>query len=182
MNTSYAYLFLFTLFINTSCGQEVESDADDPFNLSEINKYIEEIGVPSLQYVSELDSVSLNLFQSGNCEEALPALEAYAKNANWLANIVSSGLEPYYGASYDSRKDYPYSALRPLIPYESIANGLKRKRNHSFVMQAECHEILGNRNQAVALYIKALKLISLDDKEWWDRSRVGLYDIVGVSQ
>jgi len=175
-------LTFFSLFLvaQISFAQEKETKAEDPFDLTEINKKIEEIGVPTVQSVSKLESKSLDLFQAGNWEEALPVLESYAKNANWLSNILAAGLEPYYGASYDTRKDYPYRKLKPLIPLEERANKLRRKRNEAFVMQAECHDELGNKEQAVALYIKALNLISLDNKEWWDRARTGLYDIIGA--
>jgi len=178
---SFTFL-IFGLVTTSLTAQNNQESSSDPFDLTEINSRIDELGVPTVNSVNELEVNSERLFDEGNCEEALPVLESFAKNANWLSNIIATGIEPYYGASYDSRDNFPYRKLKPLIPLEEQANLLRSKRNHSFVMQAECHEKLGNKEQAVALYIKALNLISLDDGEWWDRARAGLYTIVGVQE
>jgi len=119
---------------NYALAQDQETESEDPFDLTEINDKIEELGVPTVESVSQLETSAVELFEANNCEEALPALEAFSKNANWLSNIISSGLEPYYGASYDTRQDFPYRNLRPLIPIEERANELRQKRNESFVM------------------------------------------------
>lgn len=171
--------FIALLCSNIVLAQDQQTASEDPFDLTEINDKIEELGIPTNESVSQLEKSALEFFESNNCEEALPALESFSKNANWLSNIISSGLEPYYGASYDSREDFPYRKLRPLIPIEERANELRQKRNESFVMQAECHATIGNEKEAVAIYIKALDLISLENEEWWERARTGLFEIVG---
>ena len=66
-----------------------------------------ELGLPTIDLVTYLKNQAIETFESGNYEEALPLLEEWAKQANWLANLISGGLEPYYSASYDNRKNIP---------------------------------------------------------------------------
>lgn len=166
------------LLIYTSTN--AQDTSSDPFDLSNINSQIEEIGLPTYPSVRELYVTAQQLYDLENCTEAIPAFESLAKNANWLANMITSGLEPYYDASYDDRKAYPYSKAQKLIPIESKANNLKEIRNIAFVRQANCHTKLANNNKAVALYIKALELIDIDNEELWNEARTGLYNIIEV--
>ena len=152
---------------------------EDPFDISGILEQIEEYGVPTCSSVAELEAKAMNLFTQGNYVAAMEALEAFAKHANWLANIIVAGLEPFYGASYDDRKSFPYySRGDALIEFERRANEYKTKRNHAMVMQAECAVQLGVTTQAVAMFMKALDLIDIEDYEWWDRARDGLYALI----
>ena len=69
------------------------------------------------------------LFNADDCQAAIPVLADYSQKSNWLANMIAASLDPYYGASYDERKDYPYSKLSALVPLETMANEYKTKRN-----------------------------------------------------
>lgn len=154
---------------------------EDSLDLSEYQNKLSELGLPTLDSVNELKNNAIQTFESGNYEEALPLLEEWAKQANWLANLISGGLEPYYSASYDDRKAFSYTKqIKLLVKYENTANDLKTQRNHSLVMQAECLYHLGNKNEAAARYMKALDLIEIDDWKWWVRAANGLYEIIGV--
>jgi|AntAceMinimDraft_16_1070373.scaffolds.fasta_scaffold51747_3 tetratricopeptide (TPR) repeat protein len=153
---------------------------EDPFDISATLEQIAEYGVPTVSSVATLEDKALGLFNEGKYRPAMEALEAFSKHANWLSNLISSGLDPFYGASYDDRKGFSYAKLQPLIQYESMGNEYKTKRNHAMVMQAECAVILGDKTKAVALFIKALDLIDIEDWTWWERTRKGLYALIGV--
>lgn len=153
---------------------------ENPFDTSVYQKEISDLGVPTTKDVEDAATKAQQLFESGNYEEALPALEEWARKANWLANIISGALEPFYSASYDARKSFPWSRLNLLTSYERTANRLKSDRNHAMVMQAECLVKLGRTTQAVGIYLKALDLIDIGDWDWWVRALNGLYSIIGV--
>ena len=90
---------------------------------------------------------------------------------------MSSGLQPFYGASFDDRKGFNTSSL---AVFEERANGYKEKRNRAIVMQAECLVKLDQKEEAAAMFSSALGLITIDDREWWTRARLGLYTLIDV--
>lgn len=155
-------------------------ETEDSLDLSQYQSKISELGLPTFDSVSELKNKAIQTFESGNYKEALPLLEEWAGQANWLANLITGGLKPFYSASYDDRKKFPSSNLAKLFVYETLANVLKTDRNHSLIMQAECLYYLGNKSDAVARYLKALELTHTNDWEWWVRAINGLYKIIGV--
>ncbi|HLW06014.1 MAG TPA: hypothetical protein VKY45_00505 [Marinilabiliaceae bacterium] len=171
-------LFIGVLLLCTNT--YVLGEVEDSLDLSQYQDKVSELGVPTLDSVTGLKNQAIQTFESGDYEQALPLLEDWAKQANWLANLISGGLEPFYSASYDDRKEFPYSKISILVSYESTANDLKTQRDHSLVMQAECLSHLGNKKDAVARYMKALDLIGIDDWEWWVRATNGLYEIIGI--
>lgn len=157
---------------------EAQKPNDNPFDTSVYQKEISDLGVPTTKDVEDAATRAQQLYESGNYEEASPALQEWARKANWLANIISGALEPFYSASYDARKQFPYYKLKNLTPYESAANQLKTDRNHAMVMQAECLVRLGRTTEAVGIYLKALDLIDIEDWTWWVRALNGLYSII----
>lgn len=94
--------------------------------------------------------------------------------------MISANLDPYYGASYDDRKDYPYAKIKPLIPLETMANEYKKKRNIAFAMHGECLLKTGDKKAAIPLLLKALDLIDIDNEIWWERTRKNLLWIIEV--
>lgn len=155
-------------------------EEDDPFDVRSTTRKIEEFGIPTPAVVAELESHARELVEAGFCEDAIQALDDYAKQANWLSNVIAAGLEPYYDASYDDRKEIGFSKVRPLIKYEEMTNDYRTKRNRAMVMKAECLAATGRREQAVAEFIAALRLIEVDDHEWWRRARHGLYELIDL--
>lgn len=155
------------------------SDAD-PFDLSPSTAKVDELGVVTQTEVDGLEQRSKELFNAGNCKAAIPVLEEYAKKANWLANMVSATLDPYYGASRRDREDFSYTKLQKLIPLETLANNYKGKRNIAFAMQGECLMEMGENERAIPMLLKALDLIALEDTAWWDRTRENLLTILDV--
>ena len=163
----------------SAIAQDKLSDSD-PFDISSTAEQAEELGIPTISEVNALEDTARQLFNSKNCVEAVSILKEYARKANWLANLISSGLDPYYGASYDERKDYPHHALQRLVPYEKLSNKYKRKRNIAIAMQGECLAKLGDKEEAVSYLVKALDLLDIDDGTWWKRTRDNLYEIIGL--
>lgn len=152
----------------------------DPFDLSASTKNVKEFGVITKSQVDKLEVRAQELFKANDCSEAVKVLDEYSKKANWLANMISSNLDPYYSASYDDRKSYDFEKLKPLIPLETMSNNYKTKRNRAFAMQGECYIKLGNKEAALPLLLKALDLLDIDDTEWWTRTRNNLLSIIEV--
>ena len=156
-------------------GQEQE----DPFDLGKTEDQVEELGLPTVSKVDALEAKAASLFSAGNCEEAISALREYARQANSIANFISRGLEPYYDASRDEKKEFGLK-VRPLIPFEKRANGYREKRNRAMVMEAECQAKVGNPKEAAVLFYKALDLIDIENEDWWNRARTQLYSLIGL--
>jgi len=161
------------LLVNNVQAKEIK----DPFDTSATDKKIKELGVPTISSVDAMEKKAKDLFLSGNCKSAVTALDKYAKTANHLANIISAGLDPYYGADYDDRKYF--SGVKQLAVFEQKSNDYKAKRNRARVMQGECLAKLGKKNESVSVLIGALDLIDIDDREWWERARKALYEQIG---
>lgn len=153
----------------------------DPFDLSESASKVEELGLITKPEVDALEDRAKELFNAENCKSAIPVLIEYSKKSNWLANMIAATLDPYYGASYDDRKEYPYDKLKPLIPLESLANDYKKKRNIAFAMQGECLVKTGDSKGAIPVLLKALDLIDIDNDVWWARTRNNLLQVIEVS-
>lgn len=152
--------------------------ADDPFDLSGVAEAIGEGSTPTVESVDRLQARAMGLYSDSCAPGAIDALDEYGRMANALANIIGIGLEPFYDASLDERRDF--NRTRELVPFENLANGYRRQRNEAMVMRAECLAQEGAVAEAVALYFRALQLIDIDNQELWDRARGGLYEIVGV--
>lgn len=153
----------------------------DPFDLSASASKVEELGVITKPDVDALEEKAKEIFNSGNCDAAIPVLIEFSKKSNWLANMIAASLDPYYSASYDDKKGYPYDKLKPLIPLESLANEYKKKRNIAFAMQGECLVKTGDKKDAIPVLLKALDLIDIDNDVWWERTRNNLLQVIEVS-
>ncbi|MDQ8205831.1 hypothetical protein [Pelagicoccus sp. SDUM812003] len=172
-------LLTFLASIGTLCFSQ-DKEAKDPFDLSASSSKIEELGVITKAAVDELEIRARSLFNEEKYEDAIPVLEEYSKKANWLANMLAATLDPYYGASYDDRKDYPYKKIQPLIPLETMANEYKSKRNIAIAMRGECLLKIGNKKEAIPVLLNALDLIDIDNETWWQRTRNNLLSIIEV--
>lgn len=157
-----------------------EASIVDPFDLTSSSTNVEELGIVTKPEVDALESQVKELYNAENCEAAIPLLIEYSRKANWLANMIAANLDPYYGASYDDRKEYPYSKLQPLVPLETLSNEYKEKRNIAIAMQGDCMLSLGDTEGAIPVLLKALDLISLDDEVWWEKTRINLLNIIEV--
>jgi len=141
---------------------------------------VKRLGVPFPNEVDSLRERAYGLYKADSCSTAVPALQTHAEKANWLANVISQGLEPYYNASYDEQESMSVGRMTELAEFETSSNELKQQRNRSYVLVAECEREMGNPNLAMVYYMSALDLISIDNEDLWDRAKSGLYETVGV--
>lgn len=182
MKKRFALLCLSALLIFSAnvSGKEKFNDLDTV----EIEKRLKELGIPTITSVTDSHKKALSLFDSGNCKAAVPALRSFAREANHLANLLSSEIDPYYGADRDETKyfgilDEDKALAQELKRLESTSNDLKMKRNQAYVMAGECLYKLGKHQESVAILVGALELIEFKDKEWWGRARKALSSQLG---
>ena len=177
-------MFISMLFIalNAFAQTETVTKADDPLDLSSQLEIVEKHGVPTVSMVQEMKEKAEMLYTNQMWEEAAAAYEEFAQKANWLANIISQCVEPYYSASYDDKKNISYTALKDFIPYENKANALKEERNVAYVRIGLCYKNMGNNSQAVIYLHKALELLGMDQRIEWNEAANAMAEIVGFSK
>lgn len=112
----------------TSLVSVVEGTTDE-FDISADTAKVSELGIPTTSPVAELKKKADELWNAGDYQEAAEAYSIYAKNANWLANLIQAGCEPFYDGTKDKRSDF-YSAIKggfytTVSTGESKANGYK---------------------------------------------------------
>jgi hypothetical protein len=182
MKSSISIIFVASLLMS------VNAFAKDKYNdldTTEIEKKLKELGIPTISSVDKSEKNANALFDSGKCESAVPALKKYADEANHLANLLSSQINPYYGADHDEKKyfgilDKEKPLAQELGRLEKTSNEYKMKRNKAYVMMGECLNKLGKHKESVAILVGALELIEFKDKEWWGRARKALSSQLGL--
>lgn len=175
------YIALALMLASLNASSEEKSSVD-PFDLTATKSKVAELGIVTKPEVDALEEQAKSAFNGGDCKAAIPLLIDYSKKANWLANMISASLDPYYGASYDDRKSYSYDKLKPLIPLETLANDYKSKRNIAFAMQGECLVKIGDVKGAIPILLKTLDLMDLEEDAWWARTRTNLLAVIKVKQ
>jgi len=176
---------------STDGQQQTEDEQDEPITAADTllkteqqirstTEQVKRLGVPSPEEVDSLRERAYSLYKADSCSTAVPMLQTHAEKANWLANVISQGLKPYYDASYDEQESMSVGRMTELAEHETLSNELKQQRNRSYVLVAECEGKMGNSNLAMVYYMSALDLISIDNQDLWDRARTGLYETVGV--
>ena len=174
--------------VSVSLAEETDekTTVDTTFDFSEQEAKIKELGVPTVSSVADLKKVADDLWNAKDYIAAADAYATYAKQANWLANLITAGLEPYYGASYDNRKNFSFSGFKKGTNYkhdlaaaERKANSYKTERNRAMLREGLCYYNLGQYEIALPLLIKALDLIDIEDTDNWQIGMNALYDIIG---
>ena len=163
------------------------TNVDTTFDFSEEEARIKELGIPTVASVAELKKAADDLWNAKDYEAAADAYSTYAKQANFLANLISAGLEPFYGASYDDRKNFSFSGFKNGKNYlhdpssaEKKANSYKTERNRAMLREGLCYYNLKQYEVALPLLTKALDLIDINDIEDWQIGMNALYDIIGL--
>lgn len=180
----YAIL-LSMLFVGLTANGQTETAVktnDDPLDLSSQVEKVEKHGVPTVAMVQEMKEKAEMLYTNQMWEDAAVAYEEFAQKANWLANLISQCVEPYYSASYDDRKNISYTLLKEYIPYEKKANELKEQRNVAYVRIGLCYKNMGNNSQAVTYLHKGLDLLAIDQRTEWNEAASALAEIVGFNK
>ena len=175
----YLAMIILVVFLLTTCcalATEVESE----FDISVDTSNVEELGIPTVSIVSKMKSEADNLWKEANYAEAAIAYGDYAKQVNWLANLIASGDEPYYSGDSDERKSFYKSEMYSIAASaEKKANSYKSERNRAMTYEALCYYNLGDYTTAVPLFVKALELIEIEDTTNWKLCTDALYDIIG---
>lgn len=160
---------------------ETAKKDSDPLDLSRELEKISEYGVPTVELVNQMKEKADNLFSSESWADAIVAYEEYAKKANWLANLLSQCVEPYYSASYDDKKNVSYASLKKYIPYETASNNYKKLRNQAYVRIGLCHKNLGHVDKAVAYLYKGLDLVDVKSTTDWALAVDALSELIGYT-
>lgn len=174
----YLLIIMLLTCYSLFAAEEPTKKEGDPFDLTAIQKRVEESGVPTPQIVRQLQEKAAALAHDAKWQEAATAYEAYARASNWLANLIAAGLDPFYHASYDDRKNY--SIKKGEIQLESLCNSYKGKRDEATVSQAECYMRMNDTRKAVPLLVRALEIIDIKDTQLWARTRKDLYSLIQV--
>lgn len=155
---------------------------EDEFDVSADTSKVEELGIPTPSSVNTLRADADNLWRTEDYEKAAPAYALYAKNANWLANLISAGLDPFYDGTKDEKSTLyrdKEAFYKKLVSGEKKSNSYKTERNRAMAYEALCYYKLGDYTTAVPLLTKALDLIEIDQVEYWELCMDALYDIIG---
>ena len=156
--------------------------ADDSLSTTEFTEQITALGIPTVESVKKLEAEASAAYTNKDWQNAAEKFESLAKQANFLANIIAQGLEPYYSADYDDRKAFPSSSIRRIVPDETFANSFKNSRNIAFLRQGICFYNLQKYDEALPLIMKALDFISIEDTTLWNEARLYLYQIIGYKE
>ena len=178
-------IVLSMLFIALAASAQTDTAVkanDDPLDLSSQLEKVEKHGVPTVAMVQEMKEKAEMLYTNQMWEEAAVAYEEFAQKANWLANLISQCVEPYYSASYDDRKNASYTMLKDFIPYQNKANELKKQRHVAYVRIGLCYKNMGNNSQAVTYLHKGLDLLAIDQRTEWNEAAKALAEIVGFTK
>lgn len=127
---------------------------------------VEENGIPTEMIVNEMKTNADALYTDGKYEEAADAYYETAKVANYLANIMSRCIEPYYSARSDS-KSIPEEIRDSLATLEKKSNILKNIRNTCYVYQGLCYSNSGDKELALAVLLNALSIIETSQRDIW---------------
>lgn len=165
----------FKLIAQTSEAQQ--ENAIDPLDVSIQKEQIEKYGVPTLSAVEAMKTKADALYDSKSWEQAASAYKIYAQHVNWLANLLSQCVEPYYSASYNDKKAYSY-AMEPFIPFESKANECKTNRNQAYVKMGLCYKNMGDIKNAVTYLHKSLDLLGVEDIDYWTKAKDAMAEIL----
>jgi tetratricopeptide (TPR) repeat protein len=179
-------LFAFVVALIVTFGAFAQTEADkkdnDPLDITLELKKIDEYGVPTIKIVDEMRTKAETLYSSKSWSEAIVAYDEFAKQANWLANLLSQCVEPYYSASYNDKDKVSFSTLKKYIPYESKSNEYKKLRDQAYVRIGLCYKNLGDVEKAVAYLYKGLDLVNVDSESDWSEAATALSELIGFTQ
>lgn len=193
MKRLISVLLILCVIMSAGCIAFAEDAAEDSDTADEIDSVLDtseeqektaKLGIPTVSSVEELKKAADDLYAAGDYRNAAAAYAVYAEQANWLANIISGGLEPFYGASYDNRKNWSPKVLSysTLTAAERKANEYKGERNRAMLYEGLCYYNLNEYETALPLLLKALDLIEIKDETNWKLGMEALYAIIEYGQ
>lgn len=155
-----------------------ETSSSDILDNSAELKEVEENGIPTEEIVNQLKEQADSLFAEEKYAEAGEVYYETARKANYLANIMSQCIEPYYSSRSDS-KTIPNEIMDDLIIFEDNSNELKGLRDLCYVYQGICCNKAGDSETALAVLYRALDLITDTEEEAWI---LASQEIMGIIQ
>ena|SRR5690625_4652598 len=161
----------------------VAAQKDDPTSIENYRLIDEGEPLPTTESLSEARTLALKAVNADNCEEALPLLQEWARQANILANITRQTVEPFYRASRDDQRSFVSrnkSTFEELHATESRSNGFIRDRHGAWVAEAECLHRLDRPNAALTAAYRALAYISHTESKSWQKMRDLVWEITGT--
>jgi hypothetical protein len=162
-----------------------QEDTTSPEDLGKYQALVDSGVFPTAGNVERARLAALSAFDSGQCERALPLIDEWTRMANWHANLITAGLEPFYGALSSERNDWfgRQTAERrsSLVELERSANRYRSQRNLGMVMRAECLAAVDLPLESLATFARALDLIGIDETELWMRAQTGLYELIELA-
>ena len=180
MRLKYLLLLAAIAFAQLRAATAPAKPEGDPFDTSATRQKIEELGIPTPAKVHDLQMAAESLAAQQRWKEGADAYGQLAKVANWLSNVESAALKPYYTAGYDEKKEYPYSAMAPLIAIEKRVNDLRGLRDHAMVQEAKCYVNSGDKERALQLLVGSLSLIDIKNQTDWNQAQSLLFGIIEV--
>lgn len=172
------------LFVLLNMCEMLQAQQQSPMHSQsgfDITAHIETHGIPSLVKVNQLEKNAEMHFKSKRYAQALQSYSEFVLHANALSLVLTKGMQPYYNASPEDRRGYPYARLKNLLPMEMEAAALQRRRGRGYVMMGHCQRELGRASEAATAYMMGLELIPLADEKLWAEAREGLLSILGYS-
>ena len=108
-------VFSVALFACLSGGLAQQTPVDtNPLDLTKFKDIAAASSLPTVTSVKNARANAEKLFDSEQCNA--DALAEWGKQANWLSNLMASGLEPFYSASSSDRKGVSGTTLDVLAP------------------------------------------------------------------
>ena len=175
----FSVLILSLVMILSAC---LSCAYGEDIDTSEDQKKADEYGIPTIDFVKQLEESADSLWNEKNYTEAAPAYARLATQANWLANIIASIDEPFYSAdSKEQDKFYNDTMMELAANAENHANSYKRIRNKAMAREGLCYYYLNDYQEAVPRLMKALNLIDINDTENWKQCADAIIEIVGLT-
>lgn len=160
--------------------QEAPKAADNILlNLDTERAYVEAYGVPTVASVEALSKEADSLFAEGDWEKAIDRYQSLAQQSNWLANLLTQCLNPYYNASYDDKKRTPLNTLNKLSVYEKSSNEYKMLRDRSFLRIALCYKQMNKKEECIMYLYKTLDKMSMKESADWQTAMQTMCEITG---
>ena len=181
-NLILAILLLSTLNLFSQTTETKHEVITDALDISMQKEQIEKYGVPTISAVEEMKKKADALYDAKSWDQAAAAYEIYAQNVNWLANLLSQCVKPYYSASYDKKKATAYSTLKTFIPFETKANECKENRNRAYIRIGLCYKNLGDIKNAATYLHKGLDLLDVNDLVYWTMAKDAMAELLGFSE
>ncbi|MBB1485902.1 hypothetical protein [Oceanospirillum sediminis] len=152
----------------------------DILDMAAAEKKNQALGLVTRTAVDALARKGKQLFNGGDCQQAMPVLKEYAVKADWLATMIDTTLTPYHNASASEQKSIMQKRKGELMPVHDLAQSYREKSAVAVAMYGDCLMQLENPKAAVPVLMKALELLPASNETWWNRTGESLLKAIRV--